>query len=595
MTHLLRIHIGPVQEFIAAARRSRDLWFGSWLLSELSKAAALSIAEAEAAGIVALIFPAPSVATELQPDTGAEPSFNVANEITAVIDGNPADVAQAVHKAVHARCQSIIVEAFSALKPHLVERGTWEVAETQLKDFVEFYWAAVPYDGHYPGIRALADRLLVARKNTRTFASVGWGRSWPKSSLDGARESVIPESDAGSGEVMYNSYKARRGEHLSGIDLLKRLGNAGRGSRFPSTSHMAAMPLKAQLAGSDTAAAAWQDYIASLPDTVREFERSYHELRLPVLGDLDGSMLFASRLSDHLEGNALRQAEAALRRFRELARIDEPSPYYALLIGDGDFMGRTINVLGTPEANRSFSRTLAAFAAEARTIVHDKDGAVVYAGGDDVLALLPLHTALECAATLAETFTVRMAGYGEEEGPPTFSAGIAIVHHLEPLEDALNLARKAEKEAKSINGKNALAVALDKRSGVPRMVSGKWGELDKRLMNLAALHQQEVIPDRMAYQLLDVYHLLGGETAFTTDPVLVDVLAFEASRIISRKRMVGGRSMVDDEHKAYIKHAVDRDNTTIATIADELVIASMIGKVAKLARHQFTFIPEVIT
>ena len=47
MRHLLGIHIGPVQEFIAAARRSRDLWFGSWLLSELSKAAARGIAAAD--------------------------------------------------------------------------------------------------------------------------------------------------------------------------------------------------------------------------------------------------------------------------------------------------------------------------------------------------------------------------------------------------------------------------------------------------------------------------------------------------------------------------------------------------------------------
>ena len=37
-TYLVNIAIGPVQEFIASARRSRDMWFGSWLLSELSKA-----------------------------------------------------------------------------------------------------------------------------------------------------------------------------------------------------------------------------------------------------------------------------------------------------------------------------------------------------------------------------------------------------------------------------------------------------------------------------------------------------------------------------------------------------------------------------
>ncbi|MCE7920927.1 MAG: hypothetical protein DYG85_15690 [Chloroflexi bacterium CFX1] len=43
MKYLIIFSIGPVQEFIAAARRSRDLWYGSWMLSELSKAAAKAI------------------------------------------------------------------------------------------------------------------------------------------------------------------------------------------------------------------------------------------------------------------------------------------------------------------------------------------------------------------------------------------------------------------------------------------------------------------------------------------------------------------------------------------------------------------------
>ena len=43
--HLFVISIGSVQDFIAAARRTRDLWIGSHLLSEISKAAAKAIAE----------------------------------------------------------------------------------------------------------------------------------------------------------------------------------------------------------------------------------------------------------------------------------------------------------------------------------------------------------------------------------------------------------------------------------------------------------------------------------------------------------------------------------------------------------------------
>jgi hypothetical protein len=44
--HVLLISLGPVQEFIASARRCRDLWFGSWVLSELAKAAAAGIVDA---------------------------------------------------------------------------------------------------------------------------------------------------------------------------------------------------------------------------------------------------------------------------------------------------------------------------------------------------------------------------------------------------------------------------------------------------------------------------------------------------------------------------------------------------------------------
>ena len=43
MKYLIEIAVGPVQEFIASARKLRDLWFGSTLLSELSKCVAKSM------------------------------------------------------------------------------------------------------------------------------------------------------------------------------------------------------------------------------------------------------------------------------------------------------------------------------------------------------------------------------------------------------------------------------------------------------------------------------------------------------------------------------------------------------------------------
>ena len=85
-SHLLSIAVGPVQEFIAQARRTRDLWYGSHLLSELSRAAAKVVAE----GGGGLIFPAfDSSDPEIEPcdgpvrESGMAPTA-VANRILAV-------------------------------------------------------------------------------------------------------------------------------------------------------------------------------------------------------------------------------------------------------------------------------------------------------------------------------------------------------------------------------------------------------------------------------------------------------------------------------------------------------------------------------
>ena len=92
MSHLLVISVGPVQEFIAAARRTRDLWFGSRLLSEISRAVAKSV---ESQG-GKLIFPA---------SLDAE---NVANVILAELPaGEPKDIAA---KAKNAAEKLVLVE-----------------------------------------------------------------------------------------------------------------------------------------------------------------------------------------------------------------------------------------------------------------------------------------------------------------------------------------------------------------------------------------------------------------------------------------------------------------------------------------------------
>ncbi len=136
-------------------------------------------------------------------------------------------------------------------------------------------------------------------------------------------------------------------------------------------------------------------------------------------------------------------------------------------------MGKAIDGLTTPADHRCLSGLLADFASKVPDIVRRHKGSLIYDGGDDGLAFVPLHTALDCARELAVDFNQRFDKKFpiDEDGViryPPLSAGIAVAHHLEPLQDGLTLARDAEKKAKGIPGKNALAVIVDKRSGASR-------------------------------------------------------------------------------------------------------------------------------
>ena len=160
----------------------------------------------------------------------------------------------------------------------------------------------------------------------------------------------------------------------------------------------------------------------------------------------------------------------------EQAHISRPKPYYAILVADGDSMGKAIDQLAQRDnddqaiaAHQAFSERLDAFAQQARSIIRDQyQGAPIYTGGDDILAFLPLYTAIDCASTLAAIFHDTFI---DTSVTPTLSAGLAIVHHLDPLRESLSLARKTEGEAKAYHDskgpKDALAITVNKRSGIP--------------------------------------------------------------------------------------------------------------------------------
>ncbi|KAB2965021.1 MAG: type III-B CRISPR-associated protein Cas10/Cmr2 [Thermoanaerobaculia bacterium] len=547
--HLLLFSIGPVQDFIATARKGQDLWFGSWLLSELARTAAQAAQDQGAE----LIMPA---RISLQRQEA------VANKIAARVTSKDAvALATAVEAAARQKLADLAKSVFDriAAAPSEGRHLHRDNADAQVADLPEITWVVVDeVPGDWGETRRRAEAALAARKSLRDFGPVTWGAPVPKSRLDGQRESVIDEAafpkanQNGRAERLRQSFGVGPAERLCGVGLLKRNGRhavaaqQARGARVISTSHVASWSIRR--AWSELSAAhsdiklAFDHFIEALPgkDSLSRVPQGYED---PVLGRFDGAVLFAGRLAEDYEGDQLVTARAALKDFLGKARSiveghggrwPHLSPYFAVVRADGDHMGAWLDGMSTPADHQNASAALAGFAASAESVVARHHGHCVFAGGDDVLALLPVATALDCAAALNDAFTKAIADGPKGSGAaPTLSVGIRISHATDPFRESLEGAREAEYAAKHTYGRAAFAVCLDKRSGAPVLVGGKWDELPSfRALQNAQDPDAGSLPRGLAYDLRHLAERLAGE-----DSALSPIRALEVDRVLDQKNV----------------------------------------------------------
>ncbi|HHO51157.1 MAG TPA: type III-B CRISPR-associated protein Cas10/Cmr2 [Deltaproteobacteria bacterium] len=584
--HVLVFAIGPVQGFISTARRGRDLWFSSWLLSELARAAAEAAREH-------LVMPT----QDLVDDERAA----ISNKITLyLVDADPAGVALAMEAALRQRLDGLTSELLA--RPEL--RGLVDAvrARQQVLDLPEIAWASasVLLDRWYPRARALAERLLAARKSSKHFGQPPWGDSVHKSSLDGQRESVL-NIDQHRGERrpedIQQLFRIGVGpkERLCGVGLLKRLGHRiqpDAGGRVLSTSHVASWSTRRRFHEPGS----FQDACRECFERFEAILRRHHAdlsrtpRRDPVLGHTDGHILYESRLRDLFPGGEVpEEVTTALRRlYREWSAaaaehgqepIKPPTPYYAVLVADGDKMGAALNALEDPGKHREVTQILARFAARAEEIVEAHHGHCVYAGGDDVLALLPVTTVLRCAGQLNDAFADVGQAF-EDHGAPktTMSAGVHIAHHLHPLQDALAGGRAAEQHAKQVLERDAFAVQVDKRSGVPVRAGGKWRAFEQFEELLGAFQGSQSLPRGLPYVLRGIADRLPDPEAPDRsssaqegrDPPPLDlgpIRAAEVARILSQKDLTPDQLWIP-QIEGEIDPALD-----LRALADRLLVA----------------------
>lgn len=202
-----------------------------------------------------------------------------------------------------------------------------------------------------------------------------------------------------------------------------------------------------------------------------------------------------------------------------------------------------------PALHAAISAALSTFATEvAPTVVADHHGALIYSGGDDVLALCPVSTVFACVRSLRDAFSGRddpgEDGWRDCGGrrritmgaDASMSAGVALVHYREDLRDALAMARDAERRAKAA-GRNRLALVTARRSGEVARAMCPWPFapwVDKLRRAFA-----DGASDRWTYRLR------AESAALASDVLPRAAVRSEIGRLVDRRADGGGGALAD--------------------------------------------------
>ena len=517
------------------------------------------------------------------------------------------------------------VEAGNPGAPGFLGSPAWKVLqkEARLASGATFF---APNPGVlYPAVQDLAERVLAAAKAVRPFEQTEQ-RGW-RCSLTGETEWLTTDPD----QLVERSYRsqtdtlwarvaaeepawAKKGEHLGALPAVKRLWptlfarevaratGAGQGAdRFVVSTHT--MALAGNLVQLHQA--------LSEPAVRAEIEALVAKDRAPAL----------PRSLAHLRGSLAARIPAALDRLREsdedesdLHKIEarltakdllghKPETYYALLMLDGDHMGRilsgddekstisyrdsfhprirtgfdkhakhnpSIREYGglkravSPNRHLAVSAALNEFALRVvpEVVEQEHKGRVIYAGGDDVLAMLPVADLLPAMRRLREAYSGD-ARQGEQSdwrevrssrklvckdgfaylrgrlmrmmGGATASCGAVIAHHQAPLGAVLRELREAEQHAKREGGRDAFSLAVLKRSGGALHITAKWGESIELLLKLREFLAEPAVSRRAVYHSLAWLRDLPDDA----DPAMLgSLLGYQLSRQTARKTVL---------------------------------------------------------
>lgn len=630
---LMVFNITPVQDFISRARKLRDFWTASLMLSWLGFEAIRSVIYEF--GSDHIVYPSvisqPMInnflADELRlkwllDDLVPKSSEKVAslpNKFVCMVPaGDETDIAEGIKRAVAKAWNTLGENLMDLLDKHVpIDDYLKNTLNRQFDGFWQTGWSSclllADRDGKIDHVKKILCENVwkypvdlvasvkqmhpdwdhsgayysVSHALTQAFLAAGKTRKEAKSddepgikcqlhgNLEILRNDWKPESDRNPRAStdpfwikLKESWRSKadftQSERLSSIALAKRLGYNIFGedplhplhtcfkgkTGFPSTTEIALTDWLDQveplILKDDTISKKSLLRIDKIRGALAQIVHEHEENDYENLDDIEDTSTYTL-------------AKKLYRKLSDEVAINDEDKYYAILLMDGDHMGKLINgeTVGSswktvihpklsaklcsnsfnsglntfwknnlnqsrllaPSLHAGISESLADFSLFTVPAVIDRaKGKLIYAGGDDVCAVLPLSSVISAARLISKLYCQSFRFFGgdaptwgdEISGPWTpevgklslhlgrssgisISAGILVCHHKKPLYSAMKRAHELLDEAKSAGGRNAVALEFEKRSGGPVTWITKWNATAWEKLGMESFADQNLL------------------------------------------------------------------------------------------------------
>ncbi len=472
--YLFLFTISPVQRFIALARKTQDLYAGSYLLSHLCRVGGK---KAEKLSGNKTIFP------NLE-------NYSIPNRF--IIQFNTDQNLQQFGEEIEYCVRSEIKKIANVILTNMdIQKPPYHFYD-QMQHYFSIFWVFYPNDnkGYAHAYREI-ERLMGAIKNVRAFKQlkeVGrkcsldgqYNALFYKRRVNGRPPAFITKNINGLGDPieLKADFRIQAGEGLSAVSFLKRFikeadslfrPKFSYNSHFPSTARIALLHILSKFENSGDI-----NQLISLKKYRDFFGRDFDE-QLYFEENLTKNYFQKQGMARFVD--AIPKLKNELKEIKKLISLKRYkfTKYYALIMYDTDNMGewlsgKFLKIKKQSELeyfHKTLTEKLSNFGNYTLDYIDNNNlGKVVYSAGEELLGFLNISYLFKTLKHLREKFDQQLDLSEFSDDKITFSAGIVVAHYKMPLSEVFKWARKMGKIAKNMRDKkNAFAIAVMKHSG----------------------------------------------------------------------------------------------------------------------------------